>query len=86
MNENSKKLVGKVALVTGGSRGLGAEIARALADEGADVAVSYVSSAGKEDDRQSRHRQLRDSKGERTSPSPSKGKNGKSGTTSQRFY
>src|ERR1700736_2500678 len=49
MNENTKKLVGKVALVTGGSRGLGAEIARALADEGADVAVSYVSSAGKAD-------------------------------------
>ena len=47
MFENTKKLVGKVALVTGGSRGLGAEIARALAEEGADVAVSYVSSADK---------------------------------------
>src|SRR5258708_21200379 len=47
MTENTKKLVGKVALVTGGSRGLGAEIARALAEEGADVAVSYVSSAEK---------------------------------------
>jgi 3-oxoacyl-[acyl-carrier protein] reductase len=45
MIENTKKLVGKVTLVTGGSRGLGAEIARALAEEGADVAVSYVSSA-----------------------------------------
>jgi NAD(P)-dependent dehydrogenase (short-subunit alcohol dehydrogenase family) len=47
MIENTKKLVGKVTLVTGGSRGLGAEIARALAEEGADVAVSYVSSAEK---------------------------------------
>ena len=34
----------KVALVTGGSRGIGAAIARALADEGADVALSYVAS------------------------------------------
>ena len=47
MNENPKQLAVKVALVTGGSRGLGAAIARALADEGADVAVSYVSSAEK---------------------------------------
>jgi len=47
MAENTKKLVGKVALVTGGSRGLGAEIARALADEGADVAISYAVSEQK---------------------------------------
>jgi NAD(P)-dependent dehydrogenase (short-subunit alcohol dehydrogenase family) len=40
MNEKIKKLVGKVALVTGGSRGLGAEIARALANEGA-AAVAW---------------------------------------------
>jgi NAD(P)-dependent dehydrogenase (short-subunit alcohol dehydrogenase family) len=38
---------GKVALVTGGSRGLGAATARALADTGADVAITYVNSAGK---------------------------------------
>lgn len=40
-------LRGKVALVTGGSRGLGAATARSLADSGADVAITYVSSAGK---------------------------------------
>ncbi|MGM4903332.1 SDR family NAD(P)-dependent oxidoreductase [Tardiphaga sp. 866_E4_N2_1] len=43
----SNKLKGRVALVTGGSRGLGAVTALALADEGADVAISYVSSAEK---------------------------------------
>jgi 3-oxoacyl-[acyl-carrier protein] reductase len=44
-----KALEGKVALVTGGSRGLGATIAAALAAEGADVAISYVASAEKAD-------------------------------------
>ncbi|MFC0600348.1 SDR family NAD(P)-dependent oxidoreductase [Streptomyces palmae] len=36
-------LVGKTALVTGGSRGIGAAIAVRLAEEGADVALTYQS-------------------------------------------
>ncbi|WP_254716468.1 SDR family NAD(P)-dependent oxidoreductase [Actinomadura sp. WMMB 499] len=39
------ELDGKVALVTGGSRGIGAAAARELAARGADVAVGYVASA-----------------------------------------
>ena len=40
----AKTFEGKTVLVTGGSRGLGAAIARAFAESGADVAISYVAS------------------------------------------
>jgi 3-oxoacyl-[acyl-carrier protein] reductase len=39
--ENDGQLRGKVALVTGGSRGIGRQIARVLAQHGADVALNY---------------------------------------------
>src|ERR1700739_4005423 len=41
----SKKLAGKIALVTGGSRGIGAAIAKRLADDGAKVAITYTRGA-----------------------------------------
>jgi len=39
-----KLLAGKVALVTGGSRGIGEAIVRKFAEQGADVAFTYLSS------------------------------------------
>ncbi len=46
----AKKLTGKVALVTGGSRGLGAAIAKRLAEDDAAVALTYTSSPQKADE------------------------------------
>ncbi|ALH99675.1 SDR family oxidoreductase [Pseudomonas sp. FW306-02-F02-AA] len=48
----TQNLSGKVALIQGGSRGIGAAIVKRLAAEGAAVAFTYVSSAAKAEELQ----------------------------------
>jgi NAD(P)-dependent dehydrogenase (short-subunit alcohol dehydrogenase family) len=50
MNISTKPLTGKVALVTGGSRSIGAAIVKKLAADGAAVALTYSSSSKKADE------------------------------------
>ena len=50
MSAENKRLTGKVALVTGGSRSIGAAIAKRLASDGASVVITYSASAKQADE------------------------------------
>jgi 3-oxoacyl-[acyl-carrier protein] reductase len=54
----ARKLENKIALVTGGSRGIGAAIVKRLASEGAHVALTYVSKRDQADETAKRARAL----------------------------
>jgi NAD(P)-dependent dehydrogenase (short-subunit alcohol dehydrogenase family) len=53
------KLEKKVALVTGGSRGIGAAIAKRPAADGASVAITYAKDAGAASVQQPEERRIR---------------------------
>lgn len=50
MNAGNQRLKGKVAIVTGASRGIGRAISKRLADEGAKVVINYNSSEKEAED------------------------------------